>query len=178
MSVQSIFPDPERRRGSRDYAGPVLELFHENEVGNQQNISYFANISAQSRTKSNCMGRVHTHEKSHIKKISCYKLFKLGNPLQKGKLSGCLSWQRLNGFDSTNCTRGVCRRRNGPGAGCPGRRRGHGDRRRLGGQTPGQWGHPLSPSPDRIGTVFFFVFSSSFYLPNFFGSCCNWSFWC
>jgi hypothetical protein len=32
MSVQSIFPDPERRRGSRDYAGPVLELFHENEV--------------------------------------------------------------------------------------------------------------------------------------------------
>jgi hypothetical protein len=33
MSVQSIFTDPEtRRRGSRDYTGPVLELFHENEV--------------------------------------------------------------------------------------------------------------------------------------------------
>jgi hypothetical protein len=32
MSVQSIFTDPDKRRGSRDYNGPVLELFHENEV--------------------------------------------------------------------------------------------------------------------------------------------------
>jgi hypothetical protein len=43
MSVQSIFPDPERRRGSRDYAGPVLELFHENEV-NPYNVEYNSQI--------------------------------------------------------------------------------------------------------------------------------------